>query len=98
MRKKRILLAFIETVNFIDKQQGVAPFAALAVFRPLNNETDILYTAENGRNGLKAEITEVGQQAGEGGLTDTRRAPQDHGVELSLLNRPAERLALAHQM
>src|SRR5690554_8032133 len=93
MGKKRVLLAFVEAVYFIHKQQGFPPLGLFAIAGPLHHFADFFHPAKYGRQGFIGKLANIGQQPGKGGFAHPRRPPKDHGVQLALFYGPAQGFA-----
>ena len=98
MGQEGVLLALVEPVDLVDKQQGVPALGLLPVACPLDHGADFLHAAEHRRDGLETQVADISQQLGKGGFTNPWGAPEDHRVKLPLLNSPAKRLARADQV
>ena len=95
--EKGVLLRLVEAVNLIDKQQGGLPHDPIGL-RLLHDLFDLFDAA-----GHSAEVNEVGSglscdNPGQRSLSNSRRAPEDHGGHLVLLNELAQNLSLSQQV
>ncbi len=97
MRQKGILLAFIETVHLIDKQQGT-PSAITVVFGAIDRRPDLFHSGGNSGNPFYVRLTVAGHQFGQCGFARTGRPPQDHGVTMPGFYRPSQRFTFSQQM
>ena len=99
MRQEGVLLALVEPVHLVDKDDG-APWhqsgaRRLGVFHRF---TDVLHPPENRTDGDELRIKRVRHQPRDGGLAGARRPPQDAAVRLAGLERQTQRHAFAKQM
>src|SRR5204863_341942 len=73
VRKKRVLLGFVEAVDFVDKDHG-AVAGARFVFGSGHDVFDFLDAGENGAEGDEFGARETGNKASEGAAIDFFRA------------------------
>ena len=97
MRQKCILLAFIEAVYLIHKQNGAAPQITVLT-RPLDSFADLFYPGGHSGQAFDIRIRIVADHFRQGGFPGARRSPQNHGVELSGADSPRQRFALCQQV
>src|SRR6266851_1213619 len=75
VREERILLSFVEAVDFVDEDDG--PRAVLAgVVGVAHDLLDFLDAGENGGELDEVRLSDAGDDLGEGGLARTWRAPE----------------------
>ena len=94
MRKKSVLLGFIETVNFVDEKNGASlkiPILAGA----LNDGFDIFFAGGHGGDFDEVGIEFVGEDAGKGGFAGTWRAPKNQVDRLAFFDDLGENFAVA---
>jgi len=92
VRQKGILLGLVETVNFINEDDGALGGVGFAL--GLGHDLfDFLDAAENSAEGDEFTARDSGDDAGEGGFTATWRAPQEHGAEIIGFDLQAEGFA-----
>ena len=100
--EKGILLSLVETVNLVDEQQGPASGTPVP-FRLLHHRADLLDSRKDRAEGDEVHPGALGDDAGQGGLAGTRRAPENQGTDAVLFQKQAHRLAgpdqvlLAHE-
>ena len=85
MRQKRILLAFIKPVDFIDKQDRT-PSRIAILPRPLNRLANLFNAGGDRRNPLNIGIRITANHFGKRGFTRTGRPPEDHRMQMPGLN------------
>jgi hypothetical protein len=105
MRQEGVLLALVEAVHLVDKDDGAPPACGRCAFQRgalrhlLHRLADVLDAAQHRRHGDELRVKRVGHQPRHGGLAHTGRPPQDAAnVRLARLERHAQRLALAQQV
>ncbi len=99
MRQKRVLLALVEAVHLIHKDDGALLHeAALGRLGTLHRLADVLDPAEHGTDADELRIERVGHQARNGRLAHTGRAPEDAAVRPARLERQAQRHARPQHM
>ena len=98
MRQQRVLLAFVEAMDLVDEQQGLAPALRTREFGLRHRLADVLHAREHGRQSDVGAAESVGHQARERGLAHTGRPPEDHRMRLVRFERDRERFAGAEQV
>ena len=93
MRQECILLRFIESMNFIYEQQCFSAGTHLGLLRNRYSFPYILNPRQHRRQRLEVYIANLRNEFGNGGLTDTGRPPEDHGMQLRTIDRFPQRLA-----
>ena len=88
--QEAVLLGLGEAVNLVDEQHRPRAEHALAL-RAVDDLADFLDAAANGAELVKGPTGGFRHQAGQGGLSDPRRAPQDHRRQLTGLQGAAQR-------
>ncbi len=102
MREKRILLGLVETVNFVDKDDGAMAGAGFLLGHG-HDLLDFLDAGENGAEGDELGTRQARNEARESGLAAAGRAPEEHGAKIVIFNLHAKRFAgtekffLAHE-
>jgi hypothetical protein len=97
MGKKRILLAFVEAMYFINKKNGFgSELVVLAGF--INYLPDFLDSAEDGREKNEPCVGGLRKYAGKGSLASARRSPQEKGREIASLKEFLEYFAWGKKM
>ena len=89
-REEGVLLRLVEAVDLVDEEQGAAAVLAAEA----GGLEDLLQVGDAGEDGAdlhEGEVGGVGEEAGDGGLADAGRAPEDDGAEVALGEHPAER-------
>jgi hypothetical protein len=77
MGQKRILLALVEAVHFIDKQHSAKAIDALASLGTLDSGTNVLDACQHCRKALEVSATGLRQHAGQGCLADAWGGPTE---------------------
>ena len=98
MGQKAILLGLVETVDFIDEEDGLPAILVSNRLTLLDNPADVLDPGEHGRKEDKVGLTQPGQQSGQGGLAGARWASEQERRQVARLNQSPENFVLAHQM
>jgi hypothetical protein len=97
-RQQGILLRLVEAVDLVHEQDGMAAILVEILLRLLHRGADILHAGKHGGQGDKRGIESVRGKAGQRGLADARRPPQDHRMRFACLKREPQWLAFAQQM
>ena len=105
MRQKSVLLAFVEAVHLVHKNQ-CAPTGALiarcqTITRGLGRVhrlPNVFYTTQYRADGDELRIKCMGHQPRNSGLARTRRPPQNATVRQPRFKRQTQRHALAQQV
>jgi hypothetical protein len=97
MRQKRILLAFVKPVHFVNKHQR-AQALMLRQLRFFNCLTNVLDATQHRADAQELGIKGIGHQTGDGGFSYAWRAPQNAAVRLTGLECKTQGHALAQQM
>ena len=92
IRKKRVLLRFVEAMNFVDEHDRAAPELAGAL-RIGHHRLDFFDASENGAEGNKIGLRETRDQARQRRFADPGRAPQNQRLQLIALDLDAQRLS-----
>ena len=99
MRQKRILLAFVEAVNLVDKHNGAFGVQRIASGQGLVHcLTDFFHTTEHRTDGQKLRIKSVSHQPCDGGFAHPRWTPQNATVGLARFKSYPEGHALAQHL
>ncbi len=99
VRQKGVLLAFIEAVHLVDKDDGALRVQAVArELGLLHRLADVLHAPQHRADGDELGIERVGHEPRDGGLAHARRAPEDAAVRLAGFEGQAQRHALAQQV
>ena len=97
VRQKRILLGFVPTVDFVEKQDG-----ALAFQKILSGLRDdlrqILLFADDSGKVEEFRVDGFGYEVGEAGFSGSRRPPENHGNESSGLEDFPYGRAFSHEV
>ena len=93
----RSFQCFVEAMDLIDEEDRVPAAGALHLGSG-DGLADVLDAREHRRQGDEFRVEGLSHQSREGGLADTRRAPQDHGVGLAGLKGQGQRLAGPEQV
>src|SRR6202142_559942 len=92
-----VLLRLVEAVDLVDEQQRAAP--ELAVALGLGHDgLDFLDAAEHGAEGDEIGPRDAGDEAGQRGLADAGRSPQNDRAELAAFDLRAQRLRRAEDV
>ena len=99
MRQERVLLAFIETMNFVYKHNGslrLQPLqGGLCFFDCFPNVFD---TPQHRTDADKLRVKCIGHETCNGGFADARRTPQNATVRLARFKCQAKGQTLTNQM
>jgi hypothetical protein len=98
MRQKGVLLAFVEAVHLVDKDDGAPPALRLPDAGLLHGLADVLDAAQHGRDGDEVRVKTAGHEPRDGGLAHAGRAPEDAAVRLAGFKGDAQRHAFAQQV
>ena len=94
--KKRVLLGFVEAVDFVDENNG-AVAGTRFVLRGGHHFLDFLDAREDGAEGNEVSMREASDNARERGFAAARRSPEEHGAGIVALDLHAQRLAGTEQ-
>ena len=75
--QKGVLLRFVETMHFIDKEDRRAPALCAQGFGVGDRFADVLDTGENRRQGDEFGVESISHQPCQRGFADPRRPPED---------------------
>src|SRR6516162_788528 len=96
-RQEGILLGTVESVDFVDKEQGaVADLATLS--RRIEYLAQVSDPRKDGRQRLEDEIGSLRQEPRDCRLAAPRRPPEDHRAELPARHHAADRTIGTDQM
>ena len=99
MRQKSVLLAFVEAVHLIDKDnRALRHQTAAGSFGFLHGFADVLDAPQHGADGEKLCIKRIGHQAGNGGFAHAGRPPKNATVRSARFKRQAQRHTIAQHM
>ena len=98
VRQEGILLRLVETVYFIDKQNGPPAILRRLLLGNFHRLTDLLDPREHRRKGFEVGLGDFRQQPCQGGFAHPRRAPEDHRMQRALLQRLTQWLARRQQV
>ena len=91
------MLAFVEAVNFVDEQNGLAAQRQV-LLRLLHGSAYVFDAGKHRRQRDELETEGAGGQPGQRGFADTGRAPENHRMRLARLKGQAQRFARADQV
>ena len=97
IREKCVLLGLIEAVDLVHKHQGPEAGAA-AQLGPCHDLLDFLDPAGDGAEIHEVGVGPSGDDAGQSGLSDAGRTPEDHRRDLVLVDELAQKLAFSQQV
>ena len=97
MGQKRVLLAFVEAVHLVDKQDRAAPLLA-GQLGSLDRLADVFHATEYRADGEELCVKSLGHQPRHGGLAGARRPPKNAAVGLTRLKGQAQGHACAEQV
>ena len=97
MRQKSILLALVEAVNFVDKEDGAAP-GITVLTRALDCLADLLHAGRDRRDTFYVSVGIAGNHFSEGRFTGPGWSPEDHGVQMPGLNGPRQGFPRSQQV
>ena len=98
MRKKGILLGFIEAMNFIDEQDRPPAADPAPLLGDLNHLAQLWQPARNGRKRFEVGFRVQGDQMPQGGLAAPGWSPQNHRRDCILLNGETKRSSRTHDL
>ncbi len=96
--KERVLLAFVETVDFVDKEQRALAAAGQIVAGLPEDVAEVFDAAGDGRELLEFFLAFGGEQAGERGFSGAGGAVKDYGAQSVGGEEAAEQLARPEKM
>jgi hypothetical protein len=99
MRQKRVLLAFVETMNFVYKHNGslrLQPIQCGLGF--VDRFSNVFDATQHRTDADKLRIKCIRHEPSNGGFADSRRPPQNATVWLSRFKCQAKGQALTNQM
>ena len=85
MRQKRILLAFVETMHFVHKQNGTQT-RQFVLFGFFDSFANFFNAAGDGGNTLHFRLNALRDNFRQGGLAGAGWPPENHGMDVSCLN------------
>ena len=97
-RKQIILLSLVETVDLIDKQDGLLLIHPQQFFCLLNDLLHVLLARGCGIDLLKFGTGRVGDDLCQGGLARPRRPVKNDGAQLVRPDRPIQQLILSNDV
>ena len=86
------MLGFVETVYFVDKQNGGAALLQCD-FGFVDGFADVFYAGKYGGNGQELSVETLCQNPRQGGFAYPRRPPQQHGMRFAAFQRHPQRFA-----
>ena len=93
--EKGVLLALVEAMNLVDEQDRALALAAPALFGRLQHLADVLDARQHRAHGFEMGPGQAADDVSERRLAGARRAPEDEGPELILLDRTSQGRARA---
>src|SRR6185295_18585527 len=97
VRKKCVLLGFVEAMDFINEDDGAGPILPCPL-RVRHDSFNFLDTGKHGRELDELRLGEAGDDLGQRCLAGTGRAPKDERAEIVALNLRTQRFAGSDQM
>src|SRR5262245_27946121 len=98
MRQKRILLGFVEAVDFIDEEDGSRAAKLTAAFRGGDDLLDFLDPRRHGADGHELGAGDRGQQPAERRLSGAGRSPEDQRMQRAVAQRLTQRPSRAEEL
>jgi hypothetical protein len=99
VRQKCILLAFVETVNLIDKHNGSLGLQTIqSRLRLFNRFSNVFHAPQHRTDADELGGECIGHEPCDGCFTNPWRAPQNTTVRLSRFKRQPERQALTNEV
>lgn len=98
MGKKGILLALIEAVNFIDKEDGWGPALLLEIPGLVDNLSDFFDPGEHRREKDEIGGGRMGEDGRQGGLARTGRTPEQQGWNSATFDQLREEFPRTNQV
>jgi hypothetical protein len=96
--EKGILLAFVETMDFIHENNGGGVALILGDLGLGHYFPDLLDPGQHRGKERKISAGGSGENPGQGGFAGAGRAPEQQGREVFLVDEPAEQLVFAQQL
>ena len=96
--QQRILLRFVETVDFVDEQQRGLLVEEPLLARRLDHLAHILHARRNGREGEERTFQLRGDDLRQRGLAHAGRSPEDERRDVARLEELAEHPVFAHEV
>ena len=97
MGQEGILLSFVEAMDLIDKEYGLAAVVT-RLLRLSHDNFDLFDTGKDCAERNEIRTCHFGDDARQGGLAGPRRSPQDQRAKLILLDAHPERLSSCQKM
>ena len=91
-------MSFVETVDFIDKEQCSPPVVVSLLLGLGDDFANIFDALQDGREGNEITAGGLSDDSGQGGFTGTRWPPKDCRGELVLLDQASQDALFAEQM
>ena len=98
VRQKSVLLRLVEPVDFVHEQHGRLVVGLTLKLGLSDNLSDVGDAREHRTELHVMRFGVAGNQERQRGLAGPGRSPENHGMQLALLNHPAQRLVLAQDM
>ena len=98
MRQKRILLAFVETMHFVNKYQGWDMPLRHRHTCFFNDFADFFDTAEDCRNRNKGKSESIGHETSKCRLSHSGRPPENHRMRSVRFKSHPQRLPRPQQL
>ena len=93
-----VLLRLVETVDFIDEEDGAVGIEEPAFLGTLDDLTHLLDTRSDRTQGIERRFQLVGNDVSQGGLSHARRPPQDERRDMSGVDHLPEHGTRTDQM
>ncbi|MNS24541.1 hypothetical protein D3C72_563900 [compost metagenome] len=93
IRQERVLLGLVETMHFVDEQNGAAAVLRGLLLGDFHRLTDLLDPGQHRRDRFEVRVRDFREQSRQGGFAHARRPPENHRMQGTLLQRLAQRLA-----
>jgi len=98
MRKKGVLLGFVEPVDLIHEQNRPTVVALLLKTGLLNYLLDILDSRQDSTDCHEVGVCFLCNDLGQRGFSDSGRPPKDHGWDLVGFNALSKKASLAQEV
>ncbi len=93
MGQERILLALVETVDFVDEQQGAGPAGSTTLLGRFDDATHLGDATHDGGKTDERGAGAAGDDRGDGRFAASRRPPKNGRPQIVALDRDPQRFA-----
>ncbi|MNK96088.1 hypothetical protein D3C87_1163520 [compost metagenome] len=96
--QERILLGLVESMHFVDEQNGAAAVLRGLLFGDFHRLADLLDPGQHRRDRFEVRVRDFREQSRQGGFAHARRPPENHRMQGTLLQRLAQGLAASEHV